>query len=49
MNLHKLSLYLLEQHSESYEIWSGTVMISIEGKSLNMKFNPDPGITDLLV
>jgi len=42
-------LYLLEQHSESYEIWSGTVRISTEGKSLNMKFNPDPGITDLLV
>ena len=40
MNLHKHPLYLLEQHSESYEIWSATIRINTDGKSLNMKLGP---------
>ena len=36
----KHQLYLLEQHSESYEIWSATIRINTEGKSLNMKLGP---------
>jgi len=37
MNLHKHQLYLLEQYSESVEIWSAN---NTEGKSLIMKFSP---------
>jgi len=28
MNLHKDQLYLLEQHSESFEIWSAIIRIN---------------------
>ena len=38
--LHKKQLYLLEQHSELYEIWSAIIRINIEGKSLIMKLGP---------
>ena len=37
LNLHKHQLYLLEQHSESFNIWSATIRINAEGKSLIMK------------
>jgi len=36
MNLLKHLLYLLEQHSESFHIWSAIIGISTEGKSLLM-------------
>jgi len=32
---------LLEQHSESYKIWSAFIKIKAEGKSLIMKFDPE--------
>ena len=41
MNLHKHQLYLLEQHNESFKIWSAIISINIEGKSLIMKLGPD--------
>ena len=41
MNLHKHQLYLLEQHSESFKIWSAIIRINTEGKSLIMKLGPD--------
>jgi len=34
-------LYLLEQHSDSLEIWSTIIRIKTEGKSLIMKLCPD--------
>jgi len=37
MNLHKHQLYLLEQHSNSFNIWSGIIRINTEGKSLIMR------------
>jgi len=37
MNLHKHQLYLLEQHSESFEIWSANIRINTDGKSLIMR------------
>jgi len=40
MNLHKLQLYLIEQHSESFKVWSAIIRINTEGKSLNMKLGP---------
>ena len=40
MNLHKHQLYLLEQHSESFKVWSAIIRINTEGKSLIMKFGP---------
>ena len=40
MNLHKHQLYLLEQHSESFNIWSAIIRITTEGKSLIMKLVP---------
>jgi len=40
MNLHKHQLYLLEQHSESFKIWSAIIRINTEGKSLIMKLGP---------
>ena len=40
MNLHKHQLYLLEQHSESFKIWSAIIRITTEGKSLIMKLVP---------
>jgi len=33
MNLHK-QLYLLEQHIESFKIWSAIIRINTEGKLL---------------
>ena len=41
MNLHKHQLYLLEQHSESFKIWSAIIRINTEGKSLIMQLGPD--------
>ena len=40
MNLHKHQLYLLEQHRESFKIWSAIIRINTEGKSLIMKLGP---------
>jgi len=40
MNLHKHQLYLLDQHSESFKIWSAIIRINTEGKSLIMKLGP---------
>ena len=40
MNLYKHQLYLLEQHSESFKIWSAIIRINTEGKSLIMKLGP---------
>jgi len=37
MNLHKHQFYFLEQHSESFNIWSSIIGINTEGKSLIMK------------
>ena len=37
MNLHKHQLYLIEQHSESFNICSAIIRINTEGKSLIMK------------
>ena len=39
MNLHKHQLYLLEQHSESFKMWSA-IRINTKGKSLIMKLGP---------
>jgi len=41
MNLHKHQLYLFEQHSESFKIWSAIIRINTEGKSLIIKLGPD--------
>ena len=41
MNLHKYQLYLLEQHSESFQIWSAIIRINTEGKSVITKLGPD--------
>jgi len=40
MNLLKHQLYLLEQHSESFKIWSAIIGINTEVKSLVMKLGP---------
>ena len=40
MNLHKHQLYLLEQHSESFKIWSAIIRINTEVKSSIMKLGP---------
>ena len=37
MNLHKHQLYLLEEHSESFKIWSAVIRINTEGKSSILK------------
>ena len=47
MNLHKHQLYLLEQHSESFNIWSAIIRINTEGKSLIMKLGPESLILTL--
>ena len=39
--VHTHQVYLLEQHSESFEIWSAIIKINPEGKSLIMKLGPD--------
>ena len=49
MNLHKNQLYLLEQHSESFNIWSAIIRINTEGKSLIMKLGPGVESQDLHV
>jgi len=41
MNLHKQKLYLLKQHSESFEIWLAIIRIKTKDKSLIMKLGPD--------
>ena len=41
MSVHKHQLYLLEQHSESFKIWSAIIRINTEGKSLIMQLGPD--------
>ena len=38
--VHTHQVYLLEQHSESFEIWSAIIKINTEGKSLIMKLGP---------
>jgi len=40
MNLHKHQLYLLEQHSEAFKIWSAIIRINTEGKSSIMNLGP---------
>ena len=40
MNLHNNQMYLLEQHSESFNIWSAIIRINTEGKSLIIKLGP---------
>ena len=40
MNLHTHQLYLFEQHSESFKIWSAIIKINTEGKSMIMKLGP---------
>jgi len=40
MHVLKHQLYLLEQNSESFTIWSAIIRINTEGKSLNMKLGP---------
>ena len=40
LNLHKHQLYLLEQHSTSFKIWSPIIRINTEGKSTIMKMGP---------
>ena len=40
MNLHKHQLYLSEQHSEPFNIWSAIIRIKLIGKSLIMKLGP---------
>ena len=37
MSLNNHQLFLLEQHSESFKIWSAIIRINTEGKSLIMK------------
>jgi len=34
-------LYLLEQHGESFKIWSASIRINTEGKSMIMKLGPE--------
>ena len=41
MNLHKQQLYLLEQSSESFKIWSAIIRINSEGKSSIMKLGTE--------
>ena len=40
MNLHKHQLYLLEQHSNSFNSWSAVIRIQSEGKHLIIKYSP---------
>ena len=39
-HVHRHQLYLSEQHSKSFEIWSEIIRINNEGKSLIMKLGP---------
>ena len=40
MDPHKFQFYLLEQHNESFNIWSAIITINIESKSLILKSSP---------
>ena len=40
MHVHIHQLYVLEQHSESFAIWSAIIRINTAGKSLIMKSGP---------
>jgi len=40
VNLHKHQMYLLKQHNEPYKLWSASIRINTEGKSLTMKLRP---------
>ena len=37
MNLNKHQLYVLEQHSESFNIWIAIIRINTAGKSMTIK------------
>jgi len=37
MNVHKQKLFLLKQHSESFEMWLASIRTNTEGKSLIIK------------
>ena len=39
MNLHKHEFYLLEQHNESFKIWSAIIRINTEGKIRDYEWN----------
>jgi len=42
MNLHTHLFYLLvEQHSESFKMWSAIIRFNTEGKSFIIKMSPD--------
>ena len=45
MDLHKHQLYLLEQHSESFKIWSAIIRINAKGKSSIVKLGPDQNLS----
>ena len=34
MNVHKQKLFLLKQHSESFEIWLASIRTNTEGKAI---------------
>ena len=40
MNLHKHNVYVLEQHINSFKIWSATIRINTEGKSMIIQSAP---------
>ena len=40
LHVHKHQLYPLEQHSESFKIWSAIIRINTEGKFMIMKLGP---------
>jgi len=41
LHVHKHWLYLLEQHGQSFKIWSAIIRINTRGKSLIVKLDPD--------
>jgi len=41
-HVHTHQTYLLEQHRESFKVWSAIIRINTEGKSLIMKLGPVP-------
>ena len=49
MNLHKHQLYLIEQHSETFNILSAIIRINTEGKSLNMRLGHGDGASRVLL
>jgi len=40
MQVHRHQFYLLEQHNESFKVWSASIRNNTEGKSLIMKLGP---------